>query len=69
MYHVPYRLIFVIAHTGETPQSGHYQAALSCGPRFYLILSNDGVAARPMRLQEYDWVAKNCYLIGLLRHG
>ena len=66
MYHVPYRLIFAIAHTGDTPQSGHYQAALSRGPRFYL--SNDGVAARPMRTQEYDWVARNCYLLGLLRH-
>ena len=62
----PYRLVFAIIHTGNTPHAGHYQAALSCGSRFFL--SDDRVAARPMKAQEYQWAASNCYLLGFLRH-
>ncbi|OLQ02115.1 hypothetical protein AK812_SmicGene15049 [Symbiodinium microadriaticum] len=61
-----YRLLFAIVHTGDTPHAGHYQAALSCGSRFYL--SDDRVASRPMKEHEQQWLAQNCYLLGLLRH-
>ena len=62
---VPCRLIFAIVHTGPTTEAGHYQAALSCGQRFFL--SDDGAASRPMKASEYEWVNGNCYLIGLSR--
>ena len=42
------------------------QPALSSGSRF--LLSDDRIAPKPLKQQDYVWVAQNCYLLGLLRH-
>ena len=65
-YSAQYRLVFAVVHTGSTPNAGHYQTALSSGSRF--LLSDDRIAPKPLKQQDYVWVAQNCYLLGLLRH-
>ena len=62
---IPYKLLFVIAHEGESVNPGHYRCVISAGDNF--IITNDASRNALLPPQRYDWLAQNCYLIGLIR--
>ena len=63
---VPYKLCFTVVHEGDSVHSGHYQRALAtAGEPATLLLSNDGIAAKPVKASLMPWVEANCYLVCL----
>ena len=66
-YDVVYILAAIVIHRGDTPYSGHYQACLLQDQR--LFITDDGVAARPLRQTERTDVNKNSYLLPCVRSG
>ena len=63
---VPYKLCFTVVHEGDSVHSGHYQCALAtAGEPATLLLSNDGIAAEPVKASLMPWVEANCYLVCL----
>ena len=66
-YDVVYILAAIVIHRGDTPYSGHYQACLLHDQR--LFITDDGIAARPLRQTERTDVNKNSYLLLCVRSG
>lgn len=70
---VDYRVGFVIFHIGACVRSGHYQAALSVpdphkeAPTWYHYVCDDRRSPRLANRRELNLMARNSYLVGLLR--
>ena len=62
---IPYRLLFVVVHEGNSVNRGHYQSVLSAGGNF--IVTNDASINALLPQHRYERLYKNCYLIGLIK--
>ena len=64
-YDVVYILAAIVIHRGDTPYSGHYQACLLQDQQ--LFITDDNIAARPLKQTERADVNKNSYLFLCVR--
>ncbi|CAE7793397.1 unnamed protein product [Symbiodinium sp. CCMP2592] len=66
-------IAFVVYHHGNTVHSGHYQTALcvphleGSGTQWKFIICNDNVHPREVNAGDIQDIARNAYLVGLLR--
>ena len=63
-----YKLCFAVAHEGANVHAGHYRCALAIdGDAPAFLLSDDSVAAKPLKTTQRPWLETNCYLVCLQR--
>ena len=63
---VAYKLCYTVVHEGDSVHSGHYQCVLAtAGEPAVLLLSNDGMAAKPVKASQMPWIEANCYMVCL----
>ena len=63
---VAYKLCYAVVHEGDSVHSGHYQCVLAtAGEPAVLLLSNDGIAAKPVKASLMPWIEANCYMLCL----
>ena len=64
-YDVMYTIAAIVIHRGDTPYSGHYQACLLQDQQ--LFITDDNIAARPLKQTERADVNKNSYVFLCVR--